>query len=165
MKITWLAVKVLLIGSVVYSTLSDVWSGYKTYGDYASTRAPLFGIYNMETFIRNGDTLPPLMTDSLQWKELNVPSTRFVMVKTMNDHSKIYNVIVDTSKRTVQLTWRGDSTYKWNLSFAYPDSTHLVLKGTIRNDSVYIVMRKIDLNNSLLVSRGFHWINEYPFNR
>jgi len=164
-KITWLSVKLLLIGSVVYSTVSGAWSGYQTYGDNATRKAPMFGIYNVEKFIKNNDTLPALITDSLQWKQLNVAFASYAIVKTMNDSLRGYNFIVDTSKKTVQLTSNRDSTNKSNFTFFYPDTAHLVFKGTIRNDSVYIVMKKFNTENSVLISRGFHWINEYPDNR
>lgn len=41
----------------------------KQYGDSAPSTA-LKGIYNVKTFIRNKDTLAPLQTDTLRWKQL-----------------------------------------------------------------------------------------------
>jgi len=165
MKITWLSVKILLIGTVVYSTISGVWDEYKNYGDDVTTKAPLFGIYNVETFIKNKDTLPPLLTDSVQWKQLNVAFPGYAIIRTMNDSLKGYSFTADTLKKTLTMTSNSDSTNKSNFSFFYPDSLHLVFAGTMQRDSVYIVMRKFDLRNSRLIGRGFHWINEYPYNR
>lgn len=47
-KISWISIKFLLIAGVIYSTVSQVWGGYKTYGDDAIQKNPLFGIYNVE---------------------------------------------------------------------------------------------------------------------
>jgi hypothetical protein len=165
MKITWLSVKVLLIGTVVYSTVSGVWEEYENYGDDANTKAPLFGIYNVETFIKNKDTLPPLLTDTVQWKQLNVAFPGYAIIRKMNDSLNRYSFTTDTLKKTLIMTLNSDSTNTSNFSFFYPDSLHLVFTGTLQKDSVYIVMKKFDLRNSRLVGRGFHWINEYPYNR
>jgi hypothetical protein len=40
-----------------------------------------------------------------------------------------------------------------------------VLTGTVDNDPLEIRMRRKDPSEFLLVNRGFHWINELPFNR
>ncbi len=165
MRITWLSVKALLVISVVYTTASDVWDGYKLYGDDAVKKMPLFGIYNVELFVKNKDTLPPLLTDTLQWKQVNVPSQRGVTIRKMNDSLQRYNYKLDTVKHALALTDKGDSLNKAELSFFYRDSLHLVLMGTLRKDSVYIVMKKVDVEKTLLLGRGFHWINEFPFNR
>jgi hypothetical protein len=165
MKITWLSVKILLIGTVVYSTVSGVWEEYENYGDDANTKAPLFGIYNVETFIKNKDTLPPLLTDTVQWKQLNVAFPGYAIIRKMNDSLNRYSFTTDTLKKTLIMTLNSDSTNTSNFSFFYPDSLHLVFTGTLQKDSVYIVMKKFDLRNSRLVGRGFHWINEYPYNR
>jgi hypothetical protein len=66
MKITWISVKLLLIVSALYSTISGVISNYKVYGDEAVQKVPLFGIYNVVKFVKNKDTLQPFATDSLQ---------------------------------------------------------------------------------------------------
>ncbi|MEO6356078.1 MAG: hypothetical protein ABIU77_03550 [Ferruginibacter sp.] len=165
MKITWLSVKILLVASVLYNTVSGVWEGYKTYGDTAIKKAPLFGIYNIETFIKNKDTLAPLLTDSVQWKQLNIAFANYAMVKTMSDKTIGYGFIVDSVKKTVQFINSRDSAENQIFNFSYPDSSHLVLKGTHKADTVCIVMKKFDQMNSLLLSRGFHWINEVPFNK
>ncbi|MBS1564098.1 MAG: hypothetical protein JST39_06900, partial [Bacteroidetes bacterium] len=46
-----------------------------------------------------------------------------------------------------------------------PDKEHLVLSGVLLKDSVEVVMKRVDLNRFRLVNRGFHWVNETPFNR
>jgi hypothetical protein len=165
MKITLLSVKLLLIVLVTYATLDQVWSEYKTYGDKAIQKAPLFGIYNVESFVRNHDTLPRLATDTSQWKTVNISFEQYVVIKMMNDSSKGFSINTDTLKKTVQLFSYSDTTHKSTLSYFYPDAGHLVLHGKLRDDSVYITMQKVDLNRLMLTGRGFHWINEYPFNR
>lgn len=165
MKITWFTVKFLLIGAVIYSTVSQVWGGYKNYGDEATQKAPLFGIYNVENFVKNGDTLPKLTTDTLQWKSMNVSFAGYATIKTMNDSTKGYSFTPDTSKKIIVIYSYSDTAHKSTLAYSFPDSAHLSLNGKLKDDSVYIVMQKQDLKKLQLTGRGFHWINEYPYNR
>jgi hypothetical protein len=45
------------------------------------------------------------------------------------------------------------------------DSSKLYLEGQLAKDSVRIWFLSQDLNSFRLLSRGFHWINEFPNNR
>ncbi len=165
MKITWLAVKVLLIGSVSYSTITSAWDGYTSYGDEATQKTPLFGVYNVTTFVKNKDTLPRLATDTLQWKQLTLVYADYATIKMMNDSVKGYSFTPDTAAKTVKLFMYSDTTHKSTLHYFNPDATHLVFTGKLNDDSVHIEMQKMDFNNMRLINRGFHWINEYPYNR
>ena len=164
-KITWSVVKILLIGSVLYPTITGVWEGRTSYGDKAVLKIPMFGIYDITKFVKNKDTLPPLATDSLQWKQLNIVYANNAIIKMMNDSLERYSFTPDTVQKTVDLFAYSNTLYKSTLHYYNPDSTHLILTGRLKDDSVYIVMQKLDLNKLRLINRGFHWINEYPYNR
>jgi hypothetical protein len=165
MKITWLCVKFLVIVLAVFSIISQVWSGYTSYGDKAVQKNPFFGIYNVEKFVRNNDTLQPLATDTSQWKMLNISFAQYVVIKMMNDSTKGLYFKADTLKKTVELNSYSDTAYKSTFTYYHPDAEHLIFTGKIKNDSVYIKMKKVDMQKMRLISRGFHWINEYPYNR
>ena len=51
------------------------------------------------------------------------------------------------------------------LSYAEPDPEHLLIEGPFDGASLNIRLRKIDPASFLLVSRGFHWLNEFSYNR
>lgn len=165
MKITWVAVKFLLIAVVIYTTITQVWGGYTSYGDKAIQKAPMFGIYNVERFVRNHDTLLPLTTDTSQWKDVNISYAGYATIKMMNDSVKGYSFTPDTTKRTIEIFIYSDTAHKSTLHYKLSDSAHYILNGKLKDDSVYIVMKKVDLNKLRLINRGFHWINEYPYNR
>lgn len=46
-----------------------------------------------------------------------------------------------------------------------PDPEHLLLEGVYEGVPRTIRLRKADLSKYQLPARGFHWINEFPFNR
>ncbi len=39
------------------------------------------------------------------------------------------------------------------------------MEGTLDGRKIKARMRRVETSDFLLISRGFHWINEYPFNR
>ena len=51
------------------------------------------------------------------------------------------------------------------LTWSQPDPEHLIVEGSFRNATIHVRFKKIDESKFLLVSRGFNWIQEYPFNR
>jgi hypothetical protein len=51
------------------------------------------------------------------------------------------------------------------LAYAFPDSSHLSLTGQIGGDSVEMKLKRRAESSYLLVSRGFHWVNEVPYFR
>jgi|GEM_PF-5538139 len=52
-----------------------------------------------------------------------------------------------------------------NLQYELLDSNRVRLYGLYEADTLDIVMKKQDSSDRLLINRGFHWVNEFPFNR
>ena len=162
-KIAGAVLKWLFVISLFYSNISGGLSSRKQYGDLRPL-PPLYGIYNTEIVVRNHDTIPPLTTDSTRWKQLIIQFKENAQVKLMNDSLKFFKFIVNDSARSILFYSVADSLNKSSLLYQ-ADSTSLVLSGQIKSDSIYIRLRKFDVNKFRLVSRGYHWINEYPYNR
>jgi hypothetical protein len=57
----------------------------------------------------------------------------------------------------------GDAVYR--LRYEIPQEGRLLFRGAMNTDSIAIHMARKELSTFRLVGRGFHWINEYPFNR
>ena len=58
-----LAMKVLFLGYVLYTQIEGGWSGYlETYT--APGRPPLYGLYQVEKFQRNGQEVQPALTET-----------------------------------------------------------------------------------------------------
>ncbi|MFD1753810.1 hypothetical protein ACFSC6_01250 [Rufibacter sediminis] len=125
----------------------------------------LYGAYQVDTFVLNGDTLPPLATDTTRWKLMLVNSDGFISAKLMNDSTQRLYVHTDTVQKFISWTSSTGAAQSSRLRYHQPDSTHLTLTGRLSQDSVQMRLRKIDLQKLPLLSRGFHWVNEYPYNR
>ena len=51
------------------------------------------------------------------------------------------------------------------LEFSRPDDDTLALLGRWGSDSIDVKLRRVDESKFLLLNRGFHWIQPYPFFR
>ena len=51
------------------------------------------------------------------------------------------------------------------LRYTRVDPDHLTLEGKLGGSTLAVTLERVDPGSMLLMSRGFHWINEVPFNR
>jgi len=70
----------------------------------------------------------------------------------------------DEAKGAVTVTRRGE-TNSMTRTFKQPGPGLLILEGRYDGANVSASLRRQDDAPPLLISRGFHWINEFPFNR
>jgi uncharacterized membrane protein YphA (DoxX/SURF4 family) len=127
-------------------------------------RGPLYGIFEVEEFVKDGTVQPALLTDASRWRRLS-SSNRGTTIRMATDTLVSYRLRTDTLKHVATFTPGQDSANKAVLAYAFPDSVHLVLRGHIGHDSVEMTLRRRPESSYLLVSRGFHWVNEVPFFR
>ncbi|PHN04291.1 hypothetical protein [Flavilitoribacter nigricans] len=164
----WNTVRIVLKALFIsYAVLSQLYSGLqreKQWGDH-KVKPPLYGIYEVETFIRNGDTIPPLLTEDRRWRRFIVPRYEGIgQVQYMDDQLTTYKFEADSTLQTATLR-ATESSPGGNIVLEHPDSNLLQLRGVFQADTLEVHLRKKDLNDFLLVNRGFHWINEVPYNR
>lgn len=130
-----------------------------------SPKSTLYGIWNVEQLTVDGQPRPPLMSDHERWRRVifDVP-TRAAFQK-MDESLARYGAAIDTKDNTLKLTKNDDPN--WKASFAYTRSApdRLLLDGEIDGHKERMELQLVDRSKFLLVSRGFHWIQEYPFNR
>ena len=127
---------------------------------------PLYGIWEVDSFVRGHDALPPILGDSLRWRRFVVSFPGGATVRLLNDSTRRFRAQVDSVKQTMVLTSRQDSS---TTTFHYARvgllNDTLTLDGLQGRDSLHIRLRLLNENRFLLVNRGFHWINEFPLNR
>jgi len=157
------AVKLLLVVSLVWLTASEAWEFQHKYGDKAP-HPPLYGIYYTETFLRNNTPVPPLTTDSTRWNRLIITNKDYAAIRLMNDSTLNYHFKIDTAAKTALLYSLSDTLNKSRLTYT-KNTAYLTLTGKLGSDTVFIKLKKYDEKRFRLISRGFHWVNEYPLNR
>jgi hypothetical protein len=161
-KITRIVVKIFFILFVTVFPIVLIINENAEYGDEA--KPALYGIYAVQEFIRNNDTIPPLTTDSTRWDKLLIEYEGSAVLYTMTGQKKFVALETDTALKILTMYSYNDTAHKYTLSYTFADST-LMVNGLWKQDTVSIRMHLYDEKKLLLVNRGFHWINEYPFNR
>jgi hypothetical protein len=159
--------KIIKYALIIYIVAGDLAIAVKAnnkHGDNAQ-KAPLYGIYNVQSFVINNDTLQPLTTDTTRWARLIINHKGSASVKLMNDSSKYYIFKPDTIKHTITVSTYADTLHKYFFTYTVPKPDIMLLKGKLDKDILTISFKKLNENSFLLLNRGFHWVNEYPFNR
>jgi uncharacterized membrane protein YphA (DoxX/SURF4 family) len=156
--------KPIVVAALIVPQAVVGWNMYAEWGA-AAPKPALFGAYDVEEFTWNGETRPPLTTDSVRWRRVAVTSWKGVFVRRMDESQAFYRV-EEGAGNTVRLSLDSPQQ-KWaaTLAWSRPDPAHVVLKGKLGDDDLDVRLRVIDEGRFLLLTRGFRWVTESPFNR
>jgi len=149
-----------LIGANVHGAVSE----YNVDGP-GRPKSPLYGIWNARTVIIDGQVRPPLLTDETRWRRLVFDFPTAMSIFAMNDEVHHYRARIDANAKTFTLNKNGDDKWAARFSYARPDASHLNVDGTMDSLKVHAEFDLVDPAKFLLKTRGFHWIQDYPFNR
>ncbi len=142
------------------------WEGWKLYGGGAP-QSPLYGIWDVGQMSIDGQVRSPLLNDYGRWRRVIFESygTPFVAFQRMDDSFAYYRTSIKTHDKTIALTKSSDKKWKANFTYQRPAPNQLILDGQMDNHKIHMQLQFFDTKKFLLVSRGFHWIQEYPYNR
>lgn len=164
MGITKSALKVLIIASALLNGFNETFKMQKQYGENA-LKPTLYGLYNVDVFAINNDTLPPLNTSSIRWRQLIIEWEGYASCQVMTDSTIHFTTIVDTVKKRIEFAQTSDRLIQYSFNYDTPTPEKINLTGRMQNDSILISMTRKKIKDFRLMNRGFNWINEYPFNR
>ena len=149
-----------LVGMAAYSG----WQGWQRFP--AAPKPPLYGIWTIGKMTIDGVEHPPLVTDPERWRRVIVQSATGIIFWRMDDTTQQFTAKVDTAAKTIVLTTTPvNGTAVATLTYNQPTADRLVFDGTVGPRAVHMETRLLDHRQFLLVSRGFHWVQEFPFNR
>jgi hypothetical protein len=157
---------VAALGGIGFMTYQNLES-QELYGD-AAPRPPMYGIYEVENFIRNNDTIAPMLTDTTRWRYMVLEresANIFKMKTSAYDDLDYYIFKTDTLKREISLLNYEDSTQVGKLRYRKLGKNGYNFEGIFNNDSLKLTTTRTDEKDFLLMNRGFHWVSEYPYNR
>jgi hypothetical protein len=127
-----------------------------------SSKTPNYGIWQVDEFWFDGKLRPPLTTDNDRWQDLVIQSPGGAIVVPMNGTLDRSQAKVDEAKNTIEIT---SAQPKWSAKLTYArQGDTLTLEGSEDGRPLKVTLHRID-PPFLLKTRGFHWVNEGPFNR
>ena len=137
----------------------------RTQQQMIAKRSPLRGIWNVEEFAIDGQPHPPLLGDTTRWRRVVFDFPGSFAVQLMSDARQRFILKLDESKRTMSLARRDDPTKNFAFAYSVPAAGVMTLDGQLDGKRVQARLRRVEAPSFLLTTRGFHWINEVPFNR
>ena len=145
-------------------------------------RSPLYGVWLVDEFSVSsnaaGNPVPlgsaqPFLTSKLaadmnvapgqdRWSELifEMPTSATILLG--NGTLDYVTLALDPGKQTAAISDDGDPA--WKCAFVYQRTGgQLGLQGSINGNPVTLKLHRLDDSKMILTTRGFLWINEYPF--
>ena len=162
--------RILLVGQLVFGGyifavfLQSSLQSWTRYGGGAPKPA-LYGIWDVDTMSIDGVERAALVTDYDRWRRVVFQVPTAMMFQRMDQTFAGYGATVEMDLKRILLTKGPDASWKTELTFDRPDADHMTLDGTMDGHKIRMQLRRFDHTKMLLLTRGFNWIQEYPFNR
>jgi uncharacterized membrane protein YphA (DoxX/SURF4 family) len=151
---------VWLIGVNVYNG----WTAWHMYGG-GRPKSALYGIWNVDQLAIDGQLRSPLLIDYGRWRRAIFDFPERMAFQRMDDSFAGYGASINTHDKTLTLTKNSDKNWKAGFTFERVAENQLTLDGNMDGHKIHMQLQLVDRNQFMLVKRGFHWIQEYPFNR
>lgn len=154
-------------GALVFASLFLIGvvsvSLYQSYDQRSrlSQRSPLYGIWEVEEF-NLGKTETSAAVQ--RWRRVIFDSSYRLVAQT-TDTQERFRLQMDEQKKTLTLRKREDPNWQTVLTYQQESPGILTLTGEMGGSPLTAKLRRTDEPQFLLTNRGFHWINEVPFNR
>ncbi len=168
-RMTAMCAKVILLGVLIADITSGNWKNYKRRLSFA-TDTPVYGIFEVERFTRNGEEVPPAATDGSRWRKIVLQTPTGVVVQLMTDEGLFYPAKYNVSSHTLALL--GERPYRkgsvgaldksktGTFIYSQPDKDHLVLDGNLGTDLLSIRLSRMDLTEFPLLNERYSWVHE-----
>jgi hypothetical protein len=144
-----LAVQVVFGLALIANNGYGARESWSKYGGGAP-KSVLYGIWNVE--------------GASPWRRVIFDRPTGIAFQKMDDTFASYVATIDAKAGTIAVAKGSDKNFG-KLTFGRAGTDALTLDGTLGGDKVHLQTRLLDRSKLMLVSRGFHWVQEYPFNR
>jgi hypothetical protein len=142
-------------------TGTALYQSYDQRQQLTAQRSPLYGVWEVEEF-NLGQSTPAATAP--HWRRMIFDSPIRVAVQTADVIERLL-LQLDQEKRTLTLRKRDDPSWNTVLTYEQVSPEVVTLAGSLNGSEMTVRLRRSDERKFLLTNRGFHWINEFPFNR
>jgi uncharacterized membrane protein YphA (DoxX/SURF4 family) len=139
-----------------------------------ATRPWYDGIWRVTTFTRDGQMVPSLTTDATRWLRIKFEAdsdSALVRWRYMEgSYGDLYDVAVDEKQQVMTFTVSHlekpkEGTGTVTFHYIRSDGDHLMFEGKVGTATLSVQTERVKAGQTMLRSRGFHWISEEPFSR
>jgi uncharacterized membrane protein YphA (DoxX/SURF4 family) len=117
-------------------------------------RAPLYGLWSVDSVTGWPDGAAP--------RTMTLDTTQYALIKGADGRQVWYPVQYDAAQQSIRfVNVNKGAALHWEA----PAAGRVELRGEWMGAPVMLSMHRVDPDTYLLTSRGFHWVQEEPFNR
>jgi hypothetical protein len=131
-----------------------------------------YSSYEVDEFLVDGQLVPPILTDNTRWRYFGLHrstgrrgATDALGIRMMDRSARGAWFVLSSDEKTITLNDRGSANVPKTMTVELPDDQHLTLSGTASGKKIEVKLHKLKREDSVLLNRGFHWINELPFRK
>jgi hypothetical protein len=121
--------------------------------------------WNVDQLSIDGQLRSPLLTDADRWRRAVFDLPDRLVLQRMDDSFARYVASINVDSKTLALMKNDDKNWKASFVFQRQGQDQLILDGNMDSHKIHMQLQLVDRNKFLLLSRGFHWVQESPFNR
>ncbi|MDX2175887.1 MAG: hypothetical protein SF028_05395 [Candidatus Sumerlaeia bacterium] len=124
---------------------------------------PLDGHWKVASFVRGGVELPPSLDHPDRWHTFAAEPGGTVFVRRLDLAVQRYGTDIDAEQRTIELRGRDvEPGTRWSYVL---DGERLSLEVFDRGSTATVQLERAPAPEYPLRTRGFHWVQEFPYNR
>jgi hypothetical protein len=156
-----LAFRTLLVALMIFSQIK--W-GYGTSREiYGVAPPPILGRWDVVSMSIDKRELKK--DDAANWKWIDVSERGMIRVSKPSPPSLAYRSAWNAVEKSLTLTKFTAPTWKATLTYDLPQPDLLKLSGSMDDKPIAVTLRPSAEKHQELKTRGFHWIQELPYNR
>jgi hypothetical protein len=144
--------------------LESLWPYIKAgnFNDDKMARPLFHGAYEVKTFVENGDTLAPMLSDSIRWKRVFFHRQGYFIIEMMDDKMIDIKMSYDTVLKEIYLlAYKDFPNARTILSYQQPGIDDLILEK--KTGTKYrIELHKLDWKQMPLLKKEFTWTVDEP---
>ncbi len=158
-SLVWLLLTCSTTRSLVYSyqSFKSSQAELPKIGDYK-------GSWTVDSYQYFGQPLPADLLADCRWESLWVYE-KLIQAWGPEEKWKSFKLTRSNNGKDLDLVAKENQQWKAHLASEMPDVSHWILRGEVDGIQCEIRLHRVDRSKYLLLNRGFHWVNEKPFNR
>jgi hypothetical protein len=129
---------------------------------HTDAASPLRGVWSVERFERNAIDEPACIDADGRWRDVVFDRWGRALVRDMADTRNLYRVEIDEDGGQIVLKQPGDAD-PIMMHYERLADERMVLSGLLGAEEVHVELHRVP-RESLLQTRGFHWVSGRPFN-
>lgn len=150
----------------IYIVAMNFYGAEKAWTEFGggAPKSPLYGIWVVDAMAVDGVTRAPVINDCSRWRRVIFDTRARMAFQCMDDSFVFYTAQFNDKTNMLAMT-RGADQMQATLRVVRRGTNQMTLTGALDNQTVDMRLQRSERDRFLLVSRGFHWVQEYPFNR